>query len=159
MDDERRDGEPAGSVASFVRIARIETLLRQQKEENKGKVVAGCVPDDKRVDPVAVGGGVDKDEEDTIAAEDVTAIGVPVCTATAGMREHDYDHEIVPLPSHGYGYCCCYCYWRFPHGHGTCDCWHDYAGGPSAVAASYTRYTPQYPSMFSNDNPNSCSII
>jgi hypothetical protein len=70
-------------------------------------VAAGCVPDDKRVDPVALGGGADKDEEDTIAAEDVTAIGVPVCTATAGMREHDHDHdhdhEIVPLSSHGYG--------------------------------------------------------
>ena len=153
-------------VASFVRIARIETLLRQQnvvsstgddggeKEGTNGKVAAGRIPEDKKADPVALGDGAEKDEEDTIAAEDVTAIGVPVCTVTAGIREHDHDHQMVPLPSH----CCCYCFWRFSHGHGTCDCWHDYAGGPYDAVASYTCYTP-YPSMFSDDNPNSCSII
>jgi len=130
-----------------------------EKQENRGKVAAaGSVPDDKKADPVALGDNADKDEEDTIEAEDVTAIGVPVCTVTAGTREHDHDHQIVPLPSHSYGYCCCYSYWRFSHGHGTCDCWHDYAGGPYDAVASYTRYTP-YPSMFSDDNPNSCSII
>ncbi|KAG2628512.1 hypothetical protein PVAP13_3KG386400 [Panicum virgatum] len=128
------------------------TLLRQQnvvastddnggveKQENRGKVAAaGSVPDDKKADPVALGDDADMDEEDTIEAEDVTTIGVPVCTVTAGTREHDHDHQIVPLLSHSYGYCCCCCYsyWRFSHGHGTCDCWHDYAGGPYDAVVS-----------------------
>ncbi|CAN6347313.1 unnamed protein product [Urochloa humidicola] len=148
------------NAASFARIARLEALVLRQlnvaastgdsggKEGNKGNV-----PDDKKVD--RVGSGTEKGEEEhATAAEDVTAIGVPVCTVAAGVHEHG--HEIVRLPSHGY--CgCCNCYLRFYHGHGTCDCWHDYC---TSVATSYyyNQYRP-YPSIFSDDNPNACSII
>ncbi|CAN6338022.1 unnamed protein product [Urochloa humidicola] len=132
------------SAASYARIARLETLLRQlnvaagtdddddgDKDENKGQVVATYV-------------------------EDVTAIGVPACTVAGGV--HDHGREIVRLPSHGYGYC--NCYWRFSYGHAvTCDCWHNYAGCPTDAPSYYNQYRP-YPSVFSDDNPNaSCSIL
>ncbi|OEL23128.1 hypothetical protein BAE44_0015855 [Dichanthelium oligosanthes] len=130
--------------ANYVRIAHLETLLRQQS-------VAATTDDDKKA---ITGSGAEKDEENATAGEDVTATGVPVCTVlNAGTHEHD--HEIVPLPSHGYGYC----YWSFSHGHGTGYCWHDYADGPSDTPSSYYTQYQRYTSMFSDDNPNACSII
>ncbi|CAL5094212.1 unnamed protein product [Urochloa decumbens] len=145
-------------AAGYARIARLEALLRQlnvaataSTDDDDGE------KEDKKADRVPLGSGVEKNhEEDATAAEDVTAIGVPVCTVTAGVHEHG--HEIVTLPQHGY-YGCCNCYRRFCHGHGTCDCWHDYAGCPSDAASCYTQYSPSPPSMFSDDNPNACTII
>ncbi|CAL4900026.1 unnamed protein product [Urochloa decumbens] len=141
-------------AAGYARIARLEALLRQLNVATTASAADDDgEKDDKKADRVHLGSGVEKNhEEDATAAEDVTAIGVPVCTVTAGVHEHG--HEIVTLPPHGY-YGCCNCYRRFCHGHGTCDCWHDYAGCPSGT----TQYSPSPPSLFSDDNPNACTII
>ncbi|RCV18285.1 hypothetical protein SEVIR_3G295900v4 [Setaria viridis] len=143
-------------LASYVRIARLEKRLRQQSvaaSSSDDEVATASVPDDNKADR---SGAEKDDEEDATAAEDVTATGVPLRMVAAGMREHG--HEIVMLPSHGHAHG--YCYWHFSHGHatGTCDCWHYYAGCPSDAASYYIQYSP-YPSIFSDDNPNACSII
>ncbi|CAN6333516.1 unnamed protein product [Urochloa humidicola] len=151
-------------AASYARIARLEALVLRQLNvaatASTGDVGAGSVLDDKKVDRVPFRSGAKKDEEeDATAAEDVTAIGVPVCTVAVGVHGYGHGHEIVRLPSHGNGCCNCNCYWRSSHGHGKCDCWHYYAGVPSDDASYYTQYRSPYPSIFSDDNPNACSII
>ncbi|CAN6351443.1 unnamed protein product [Urochloa humidicola] len=147
-------------LASYVRVARLERRLRQVN------AAACCTDDDDAGEEEENKGGEGDDacsihvHGDKKDAEDLTAIiGVPVCTVvTAGVHEHG--HEIVRLPSHGY-YGCCNCYCRFSHVHGMCDCWHHYAGCPSDTDScySYTQYPQPYPSIFSDDNPNACSII
>ncbi|OQU84250.1 LOW QUALITY PROTEIN: hypothetical protein SORBI_3004G020500 [Sorghum bicolor] len=167
------------TVANSLRIARLETtLLVRQQQHNVAAVAAASTEahNDKRKKKGSVAESVvsdkmmDDDHESTTAA---TAIGVPVYTVTAAaVHENEYEqrHEMVPPPPPppcywygGYGYRSChgYCYWR-NHGGCACDCrcgWDDgNAGEPSDVAFYHTQYS-SYPSMFSDDNPNSCSIL
>ncbi|CAD6248280.1 unnamed protein product [Miscanthus lutarioriparius] len=145
------------AVANSLRIARLETLLVRQQhtvtvaastgdssekdDENKSKKKQGSadvsVPDKMM------------DHDNTTA----TTIGVPVCTVTAAVHEHK--HEMVPPPSYEYGYGYGYrSYHSYCRNHGCacdCGCWDDNA------AFYHTQYS-SYPSMFSDDNPNSCSI-
>jgi hypothetical protein len=83
-----------------------------------------------------------------------TAIGVPVCTVTAAAV---HEHEMVPPSSYKYGYGYGYrSYHSYCRNHGCacdCGCWDDNA----AFYFYHTQYS-SYPSMFSDDNPNSCSI-
>ncbi|RLN30400.1 hypothetical protein C2845_PM05G23670 [Panicum miliaceum] len=126
------------------------------RDEKKGNVTADGGSADKEADPaLTAGGGKRKDGGKTAAAaaDNVTAaIGVPVHTVTAGVA----GLVPVPPPSYGHGY--------LPYargrdaGHGCCQ---NNAGGPSdgaAAAANYNHYS-WYPDMFSDENPNACSVM
>ncbi|KAJ1261562.1 hypothetical protein BS78_09G039400, partial [Paspalum vaginatum] len=140
------------AVASYVRIARLETLLLLRPQQDEAAPAAGKDDD---------GGAKEEEEEEDEndngkraaavvsvpgcmqvgqARRYVTAVGVPACAAVAaaaGMHEH-----LLPPPSYGYG------------------C-HGNSGGPCDTTCSpnYSSYSyPYYPSMFSHDNPNACSI-
>ena len=120
------------AAVNSLRIARLETLLVRQHtavaaastedssekdDENmrKKKGSAESIVPDKKTDlQVPIGSGAYMNHENT------TAIGVPVCTATAAAHEH----EMVPPPCYGYGgygYRSYHGYWR-NHGCSACDC-------------------------------------
>ncbi|KAL6624607.1 hypothetical protein ACP70R_031928 [Stipagrostis hirtigluma subsp. patula] len=108
---------------------------------------------DDSADPVPICPGKTKDGDNTTASRktNVTAIGVPVGTVSTGV------HELVPPPSYGYGY------WAYAQAQGraTGDCCHCGAGSPSESATYRYNYNhhSSYPDMFSDENPNACSIM
>ena len=130
-------------------------------DEKKGSVVTayGGGADKEADDPVlTAGGGKWKGGGKTAAADTVTAaaIGVPVHTVTAGVA----GLVPVPPPSYGHGYLPC-APGRRDTGH---CCWcQNNAGGPSDDAAAAANYDNHhyswYPDMFSDENPNACSVM
>nr|AIW39774.1 hypothetical protein SES75D04_001 [Saccharum spontaneum] len=145
------------AVANSLRIARLETLLVRQQHTVAvaASTEAHSEKDDENERKKK--GSADEsvpekmmDHENTTAT---TAIGVPVCTVTAAAV---HEHEMVPPPSYEYGYGYGYrSYHSYCRNHGCacdCGCWDDNA------AFYHTQYS-SYPSMFSDDNPNSCSIL
>ncbi|TVU18796.1 hypothetical protein EJB05_34910, partial [Eragrostis curvula] len=126
-----------------------DTMMKEaDKDEKKGEVAGnGGIDKEEKKEKVA-GDGEWKDRDNTMAAGNVTAIGVPVHRATAGIQ------ELVPPPWYGHGY------WPYAadcHSIGGC-CYHN-SGGPSDVAAAHRyNHNSPYPDMFSDENPNACSI-
>ncbi|XP_062232513.1 uncharacterized protein LOC133929746 [Phragmites australis] len=113
------------------------------KDDMKERVTADSGADSQR-DPAPI---VSCEEKDGAATGNVTAIGVPVHTVTAGV------HELAPPPSYGYGY------WPYTHDRSHGDYCHDRVGGPSDAAAYNYNHYSWYQDMFSDENPNACSVI
>nr|CAZ96091.1 conserved hypothetical protein [Saccharum hybrid cultivar R570] len=144
------------AVANSLRVARLETLLVRQQHT---VAVAASTGDSSEKDDEngrkkkgSADESVPEKMMDHENATATTAIGVPVCTVTAAAV---HEHEMVPPPSYEYGYGYGYrSYHSYCRNHGCacdCGCWDDNA------AFYHTQYS-SYPSMFSDDNPNSCSI-
>uniref|UniRef100_A0A0E0J584 MCAfunc domain-containing protein n=1 Tax=Oryza nivara TaxID=4536 RepID=A0A0E0J584_ORYNI len=112
---------------------RGDTMVDADSDMGAGKSVKSFTADSGGGDMKAappIDGGEWKARHKKAAAGNVTAIGVPA-------------HEVVPPPSHGYGY------WPYA-GHGPPD-----AAAAVAVAAYYRTFEH----MFSDENPNACTIM
>ncbi|KAK3135886.1 hypothetical protein QOZ80_5BG0424730 [Eleusine coracana subsp. coracana] len=118
-----------------------ESAKNTIKDGDKDKKTA------KMPEHVSKGGGVwDEGEKATAFPNATPAYGVPLHTVTANVP------ELVPPPTYGY--------WPNAHGHSTGCCCHHNAAGPSDPPTAHNNnHDSSYQYMFSDENPNACSIL